>query len=66
MSTDEHATDEQDASASVSVSDDPAEDGQEAKAPKRKLEIAVDISDVGPCKKHLKIIDPARGDRSAV
>ena len=61
MSTDEQATDEQEAAASVSVSDPPIENGAEAETPKRRLEIAVDISDVGPCKKHLKITI-ARGE----
>jgi trigger factor len=47
--------------SSVSVTDQPeqeqGEEAQEAK-PKRKLEIDVQISDVGPCRKHLKVTVP--------
>ena len=47
--------------ASVSVTDQPAEEqAEEGKEPeaKRKLEIDVQIQDVGPCKKHLKVTVP--------
>ena len=54
------STDEREAGASVSVSDESREHEPmaEAEKPKRKLEIGVDITDVGPCKKHLKITIP--------
>ncbi len=51
MSTDEEIDD-----APVSVSDLP--ESAEATAAKRKLEMEVAITDVGPCKKHLKITIP--------
>jgi trigger factor len=54
------STDELESGASVSVSEDSGEQGPDiaASEPKRKLEIAVNITDVGPCKKHLKITIP--------
>ena len=61
------STDELESGSSVSVSEEiwRARAGRGAE-PKRKLEIGVDITDVGPCKKHLKITIPRDGDRSAV
>ena len=54
------STDELEAESSVSVSDESHEQGPDgdAEKPKRKLEIGVNITDVGPCKKHLKITIP--------
>jgi trigger factor len=54
------SSDELEAGTSVSVSDESREHEPvgEAEKPKRKLEIAVNITDVGPCKKHLKITIP--------
>ncbi len=51
--------DEPDASVSVTdhPGDEPVEQGEEVK-PKRKLELDVQIQDVGPCKKHLKVTVP--------
>ena len=51
--------DERDASVSVTdqLSDEPSKQGAEAEA-KRKLELDVQIQDVGPCKKHLKVTVP--------
>ncbi len=51
--------DERDASVSVTdqPGDEPSEQGEEAKA-KQKLELDVQIQDVGPCKKHLKVTIP--------
>ncbi len=45
---------------SVSASEESGEQdlGAIAEAPQRKLEIGVDITDAGPCKKHLKITIP--------
>jgi trigger factor len=54
MSTDET---DSDAGTAVSVSDAP-EPSTEAPAEKRRLEIAVEIRDAGPCKKHLKVSIP--------
>ena len=53
MSTDES---EPDVSAAVAEEPDQAESGEPR--PKRKLELEVAITDVGPCKKHLKITIP--------
>ena len=50
------STDERESAAAVS--DEMGEPELEAQKPKRKLEIAVNITDVGPCKKHLKITIP--------
>ncbi len=54
-----HGEDERDASVSVTdhPGDEPAEQGAEVKA-KRKLELDVQIQDVGSCKKHLKVTVP--------
>src|SRR5271166_4656697 len=54
-----HGTDERDTSVSVTdhPGDEPSEQGEEVKA-KRKLELDVQIQDVGPCKKHLKVTVP--------
>ena len=54
-----HGEDEPDASVSVTdhPGDEPFEQGEEVKA-KRKLELDVQIQDVGPCKKHLKVTVP--------
>jgi trigger factor len=54
------STDELESGASVSVSEESGERGPDVDAPepKRKLEIGVSITDVGPCKKHLKITIP--------
>ena len=52
------STDELEPGSSVSVSDEPGEPEVDAEKPKRKLEIGVSITDVGPCKKHLKITIP--------
>ena len=52
------STDELESGASVSVSEEPVGVGVDLPEPKRKLEIAVNITDVGPCKKHLKITIP--------
>jgi trigger factor len=52
MSTEEHDA------AAVSVSDEAGDSELDEKKPKRKLEIGVNITDVGPCKKHLKITIP--------
>ena len=48
------STEEQDreGGTAVTVGDEPGE------GPKRKLEMQVDISDVGPCKKHVKVAIP--------
>ena len=52
------STDERESAAAVSVSDESGESELDAQKPKRKLDIAVNITDVGPCKKHLKITIP--------
>src|SRR5271156_1329351 len=52
------STDERESAAAAAVSDEMGEPELEAQKPKRKLEIAVNITDVGPCKKHLKITIP--------
>jgi trigger factor len=52
------STEERESDAAVSVSDDPGEHGGDGEKPKRKLDISVNITDVGPCKKHLKITIP--------
>src|SRR5208283_4549697 len=54
-----HGEDERDTSVSVTdqPGDEPSEQGEEAKA-KRRLELDVQIQDVGPCKKHLKVTVP--------
>jgi trigger factor len=55
------STGEDERETSVSVTDqpldEPSEQGEETKA-KRKLELDVQIQDVGPCKKHLKVTVP--------
>src|SRR6185312_3252108 len=43
---------EREAGATITVGEEPGE------ASKRKLEMQVDISDVGPCKKHVKVSIP--------
>ena len=55
-----HGEDERDTSVSVTdhPSDEPSEQGEEASKAKRKLELDVQIQDVGPCKKHLKVTVP--------
>jgi trigger factor len=53
MSTDEA---ERETGPAVSVDEESGETG--AESPKAKLEIAVEITDVGPCKKHLKVSIP--------
>ena len=54
-------TGDEERDSSLSVTDQPVEEqggeGQEEK-PKKKLEIDVQIQNVGPCKKHLKVIVP--------
>jgi trigger factor len=50
------STDEVDKGAAVSVSDDAEE--PKAEPQEQKLDIGVEITDVGPCKKHLKISIP--------
>jgi trigger factor len=52
------STDEREVETAVSVSDESGEPEIDAAKPKRKLEIGVNITDVGPCKKHLKITIP--------
>lgn len=54
------STDELGSGTSVSTSGEPLDQFVEAvgEIPERKLEIAVTITDVGPCKKHLKITIP--------
>jgi trigger factor len=52
------STDELESDASISVSDESGESAPVTEAPKRRLEIGVAITDVGPCKKHLKITIP--------
>ncbi len=54
-----HGEDERDTSVSVTdqPGDEPSEHGEEAED-KRKLELDVQIQDVGPCKKHLKVTVP--------
>jgi trigger factor len=52
------STNELESNSSVLESDARAEPETVAEPPKRKLDIVVDISDVGPCKKHLKISIP--------
>jgi trigger factor len=54
------STDEFESGSSVSVSDESGEQEPDVvgQKPKRKLEIGVNITDVGPCKKHLKITIP--------
>jgi trigger factor len=52
------SADELESDTSVSVNDDSPETAVDAQTPKRKLEIGVSITDVGPCKKHLKITIP--------
>ncbi len=58
------STEDETDNAPVSVTDEPepaeAEADAETAPPKRKLEIEVAITDVGPCKKHLKITIPRR------
>ncbi len=49
------SSDQSDPESAVFVTE-PVEDNEEA--PKRRLEIDVAITDVGPCKKHLKITIP--------
>jgi trigger factor len=58
MSTDE--LEREQPGAAVSVGEEPEAEAGEAGAeePKRKLEIAVAISEAGPCKKHLKVTIP--------
>ena len=48
MSTGEHESDAPETATTVATTEKAAE-------PKRKLELEVEISDVGPCKKHLKV-----------
>jgi len=50
MSTGEH-----DPEAPVSTVEEPETEAAGAEEPKRKLDLDVQISDVGPCKKHLKV-----------
>ena len=50
MSTGEHDLD-----SPASTAEANATEGAEGEAPKRKLDLDVQISDVGPCKKHLKV-----------
>jgi trigger factor len=52
------STNEVESDSSVLVSEASGVSDAVAEAPKRKLEIGVEISDVGPCKKHLKISIP--------
>ena len=52
------STDERESDVAVSESDPAGEPAVESEATKRKLDIAVSITDVGPCKKHLKITIP--------
>jgi hypothetical protein len=54
------STDELEIGTSVSVSDEVGEpEGEgDVEKPKRRLDIGVNITDVGPCKKHLKITIP--------
>jgi trigger factor len=52
------STNEVESDSSVLVSDASAEPETVTDAPKRKLELGVEITDVGPCKKHLKISIP--------
>jgi trigger factor len=52
------SADERESDAAVSVTDESSETAVDSKTPKRKLEIGVAITDVGPCKKHLKITIP--------
>lgn len=54
------SSDELEETTSVSVSDEPTgqESAGDAQTPKRRLDIGVKITDVGPCKKHLKITIP--------
>jgi trigger factor len=52
------STDERESDAAVSVGEEPEEAAPQEAEPKRKLDIAVAISDAGPCKKHLKITIP--------
>ena len=52
------STNEVESDSSVLVTEPSGEPEPVADAPKRKLEISVDISDVGPCKKHLKVSIP--------
>jgi trigger factor len=50
------STDELQGGSSASVADAPPE--PEVETPKRKLELEVAITDVGPCRKHLKVTIP--------
>jgi trigger factor len=52
------STDERESETAVSVSDEPGEHEIDSAKAKRKLDIGVDITDVGPCKKHIKITIP--------
>jgi trigger factor len=50
--TEEHPTDE----AAVATAEKPAgEDGEEGEKKKEKLNQSVDVVDIGPCKKHIKV-----------
>ena len=54
------STGEEERDTSVSVSDQPADEPSRSRAekPSAKLELDVQIKDVGPCKKHLKVTIP--------
>jgi trigger factor len=52
------STDERGSATSLTASDESGETELDSQKPKRRLDIGVNITDVGPCKKHLKITIP--------